>query len=765
MAAAALIVVIFSAADSTQSELLQLQDLSAGEGGGYALPPGYEGSGAESRDHSRWWEHNSPSSAPSPHRKPASPKAPSPSESPKRVNTAALPASMLEAMDTSIDPCEDFYTYSCGKWDAAATIPDDKTSWLRSWDIPSERIETEMKLAMEEDKGIVGTFYQSCMNEVAIDKLGNEPLQPMLKKVEEVKDMKSLTNMLVWMGNRDNGALFGWGVSPDSENPESRAFYMSPGGMTLPDQSYYLENAPEMKEHRAIEKGIIEKLLVNAGVSEEQARKDALNCLAIETRTAEITMKREEARGAVGKRITRKQLKETVPLFHWDTFFEGIGMHDVGLEGGPQLIMRDDKFFDKFDNILTNPNPAYAKLSSLVGSDAEWEVAGLDYEPAEKADGVFDEADAEVIKSYLRYTLVSSYATYLAPTEFAEVLKPLFTDLYGIKERPVRWKKCYHSTNSVMAGHVSKLYVQKFFPDENRQTALRMLGEIRDQFKADLKDVPWMDDSTRPKAVQKLDDMVFEVGYPTEWPEWCEMDGLRTDSFMANYQKTEECRAAKQRKKLYEKVKRREWQYAGSTDVNAYYSQKVNGLFIPAAVLDKPFFSPDFDEARNYGSIGAVLGHEMTHGFDDQGRKFDNTGKRSEWWDTNTVDGFTKKAQCISDQFSGYTIHGDKKVSGELTLGEDIADSGGLKMAHHAWQKAAVRERSAEEERLFFLSFAQTWCGVERKKAEETQLFDSHAPRRWRVMGTLSNSEGFQKAFQCPNGSVMNRGSDRCQLW
>ena len=164
--------------------------------------------------------------------------------------------------------------------------------------------------------------------------------------------------------------------------------------------------------------------------------------------------------------------------------------------------------------------------------------------------------------------------------------------------------------------------------------------------------------------------MVFEVGYPTEWPEWCKMEGLREDSFFANYQKTESCRADKHRKKLYEPVKRREWQYAGSTDVNAYYSQKVNGLFIPAAVLDKPFFSPAYDSARNYGSIGAVLGHEMTHGFDDQGRKFDKTGMRAEWWDAKTVDGFTQEAECISDQYGGYTIHGDKKVSGKLTLGE-----------------------------------------------------------------------------------------------
>ena len=361
--------------------------------------------------------------------------------------------------------------------------------------------------------------------------------------------------------------------------------------------------------------------------------------------------------------------------------------------------------------------------------------AGLDYVPGHRhADGKFDEADAEVIKSYLRYTIVSSYATYLPPADFAEVMVPLFTDLYGIKQRPVRWKKCYHSTSSVMAGHVSQLYVDKYFPHENRAAALRMLGEIREQFKADLMRVPWMDDATRPKAIEKLDEMVFEVGYPSEWPEWCALEGLREDAFLANYQKTEACRVDKHRKKLYEKVKRREWQYAGSTDVNAYYSQKVNGLFIPAAVLEKPFFSPEYDAARNYGSIGAVLGHEMTHGFDDQGRKFDKTGKRVEWWDEHTVDGFKSKAQCISDQYGGYTIHGDKKVSGDLTLGEDIADAGGLKMAHHAWQRAAQAEgktRTVSEEQLFFLSFAQTWCGVERKQAEETQLFDAHAPRKW----------------------------------
>ena len=361
--------------------------------------------------------------------------------------------------------------------------------------------------------------------------------------------------------------------------------------------------------------------------------------------------------------------------------------------------------------------------------------AGLDYVPGHShADGKFDEADAEVIKSYLRYTIVSSYATYLPPADFAEVMVPLFTDLYGIKQRPVRWKKCYHSTSSVMAGHVSQLYVDKYFPHENRAAALRMLGEIREQFKTDLMRVPWMDDATRPKAIEKLDEMVFEVGYPSEWPEWCALEGLREDAFLANYQKTEACRVDKHRKKLYEKVKRREWQYAGSTDVNAYYSQKVNGLFIPAAVLEKPFFSPEYDAARNYGSIGAVLGHEMTHGFDDQGRKFDKTGRRVEWWDEHTVDGFKSKAQCISDQYGGYTIHGDKKVSGELTLGEDIADAGGLKMAHHAWLSAAQAEgktRTVAEEQLFFLSFAQTWCGVERKQAEETQLFDAHAPRKW----------------------------------
>jgi len=677
-----------------------------------------------------------------------------------------LPREMLSAVDPAIDPCNDFYSFACGKWDEKASIPDDKTSWLKSWDVPAQRIENEMRNAVEADSGVVGTYYRSCMNEDAINKLGNKPLQPWLKRIDEVKDMKSLTNLLVYLGNHNNGAFFGWSVTADSQHPETRAFYLSPGGMTLPDQSYYLSNDEEMKEHRATEKEVIEQLLINAGVEPEQAKMDALNCLALETRTAENVMPKEAARKAKGKRLTREQLKLLVPLFHWDDFFQGIGMADVGLEGGPQLIMRDDKYFEKLDSIFTDPNPNYSQLPLMVKSSELYRTAGLEYKPSDESsiDEKFDENDAAVLRSYLKYTIVSTFAPVLPAESFAEVLKPLFTDLYGIKNRPERWKKCYHSTTGAMSGHVSKLYVEKFFPEENKIAALNMLDKIRQSFKGDLDQVSWMDEDTRVKAEGKLEQMVFEVGYPSDWPHWCKLEGLSEDEYFNNYLKTEVCRVEKSRQKLREKVDRREWHYAGATDVNAYYSQKVNGLFIPAAVIDKPFFSAEYDDARNYGSLGAVLGHEMTHGFDDQGREYDGQGRRHEWWNKGTVDAFNERARCISKQYGSYTMNG-KPVNGELTLGEDIADAGGLKMAHRAWASSGTSTRSTLEQRMFFLAYAQTWCGVERKEAENTLLFDAHAPRKWRVLGTLSDSEGFAKAYNCPAGSIMNRGVERCTLW
>lgn len=606
------------------------------------------------------------------------------------------------------------------------------------------------------------------MNLNAIEKEGVKPLQPWFERIDKIKDTKSLTTYLVDLGRHNNGAFFGWDIAADSEDPERRVFYVGPGGVTLPDRSYYLTNDMEMLAHRAVERDTIERLLVLAGFDKVQARKDALNAMAFETRTAEVKLPKEDTRGMKGSRIMREDLKKKVPLIHWDAWFEGMGVSDVGMPGGPQLVMREDSYFDKLPSLLTNPNPNLAKLNSLVATEKEFESAGLEYTPTpeDSLDSTFDEADAEVLRSYLRYMIVSDYAPYLNPDTFAEKgLKPLYADLYGVKERPPRWQKCYHATSSAMGGHISKLYVDKFFSEDNRKAAQNMLEEIRGVFKEDLEEVHWMDAETKKAAEHKLKEMVFEVGYPTEWPKWCKIGELHDDKYLENYEKTEKCKFDRHMEKLREPVKRREWNYATSTDVNAYYSQKVNGLFIPAAVLDPPFFSSKYESYRNYGSIGSVLGHEMTHGFDDEGRKFDSTGRRHEWWNKETVLAFKDKAKCIKDQFGGYTLHG-KPVSGKLTLGEDIADAGGLKMAYRAWLKAGPNgQRPEDEKRLFFLSFAQTWCGIERKEAQDALLFDAHAPRKLRVLGALSDNKDFAEAWGCPAGSVMNRGQERCRLW
>jgi len=678
---------------------------------------------------------------------------------------AALPEDMRTAINPTVDPCEDFYTYACGTWDSAAKIPDDKASWLRSWDVPAKRIEDEMQKAVEEDNGIIGTYYASCMDTKTINALGNQPLQPWLKMVDNVKDMNSLSSLLAQLGNYNNGAFFGWSVTVDSRHPEKRAFYMGPAGTTLPDQSFYTSNDEEMIQHRAKERDVIATLLVNAGVEPAQARKDALNVLALETRTAEVTLRKEDARGASGTRVTREELQKMVPLMPWDEFFSGLGMADVGVKDGPQIVLHDERFFQNLDNIFCNPNPNIAHIDALTATDAWFgSEAAVRYTPSvdTPSDGVFDPEDAAALRSSLRYMLVSTFVPVLPEDDFAEVIQRLFSDLYGTMQRPARWKKCYHATEKAMGSHMSKMYVDKFFPAANRESAEAMLQEIRETFKEDIETVAWMDGDTRRKAKAKLDQMVFEVGYPTKWPKWCNLDSLNKKEFAANYVRTEKCKADKQRRRLHEDVDRREWSSEGSTDVNAYYSQKVNGLFIPAAVLDPPFFNADFPSARNYGSIGAVLGHEMTHGFDDEGRKFDGLGRRHAWWKESTVTAFDDRAKCIREQFSGYQLHG-KHVNGKLTLGEAIADLGGVKMAHKAWRKGG--QRTEAEDRLFFLAFAQTWCGVERPKAEDQGLFDAHAPRKWRVRGTLADVPAFAAAYSCPAGSAMNPGSARCSLW
>jgi len=613
---------------------------------------------------------------------------------------------------------------------------------------------------------LTSPFWQSCMDEDAINSLGTKPLTPWLAKVEEVKDMRSLTSFLAFLGEYDNGAFFGWSVSNDSRNPERRALHLSPGGMTLPDRKYYISNDLEYLEHRAVEKGVIQQLLVNAGVDAAQAEVDAFNVIAIETRTAELRQPHEEARSAEGVYVSRDELKAREPAFYWDDFFAALQLDDVGLEGGSPIVLHDNHFFSHgLSALLENPNPEYAHVTTLSGSGLSFGgTAGLEYVAFDKSeeDHSFDPEDAKILQSYLRYTIVSTFMGHLPEKTFGDVMKPMLLDLYGLKERPPRLKKCIRATNSAMGGHVSKAYVEKYFPEANREAAVGMLENIRGEFKADLETLPWMDDATRLKAVNKLDNMVFEVGYPTRWPHWCDLGELNEKQFLENYVKTEKCRVKRELQKLKENVDRREWS-TGVTTINAYYSQKVNGLFIPAAVLNKPFFSPSYPSARNYGSIGAVLGHEMTHGFDDQGRKFDATGERRKWWDKETENNFDTRAKCISDQFSGYTLHG-KPVSGELTLGEDIADGGGLKMSYKAWKGAG--KRSPAEERIFFLSFGQTWCGVERKETEETMLFDVHAPRKWRVLGTLANNEDFSRAYDCPVGSVLNPGPEkRCKLW
>jgi len=327
-----------------------------------------------------------------------------------------------------------------------------------------------------------------------------------------------------------------------------------------------------------------------------------------------------------------------------------------------------------------------------------------------------------------------------------------------------RWRKCYFVCVRAFKEPAAKIFVDKYFSQSTEATAMEMLANVRVAFEDHLMNLEWMDNETRAHAIEKLEAMRFEVGYPEGWPETAKWQPLDlTGGFFADMETIALQRSERSRERVFEKPDRNKWTHAATT-VNAYYSRAKNALFIPAGILQAPFFDADFPPARNYGGIGAILGHEMTHGFDDNGRKYDAEGRRLNWWDERTDGRFDRRADCMAKQFSEYTVAGDKHVNGNLTLGENIADSGGLRMAYYAFLSQQPDAENLDK-RAFFLSYAQLWCAVQRDKSEQAHVVGGvHSPKRWRVIGTLSDSAEFADAFKCPAGSPMNP-EEKCVVW
>lgn len=635
--------------------------------------------------------------------------------------------------------------FACGGFEKKEVIPEDLGGFARSWDGGSAKIYEEMKTLLESDPGKAGDWYRSCMMVDEINEAGAAPLKPYLEELEKMKTYEDLWQVMSQFQFWDVPAFFDWWVGADNLHPEKMNLYFGTGGLILPDQSYYTDDSAEMRSHRAAYREFIVAQLTLAGRTPEEANSDADQCIEIETELS--VYQRLEPYVALKqsfKHITQEELVNTYPNVNFTMLLANLGIPHAG-------VTRKD--------IVVKSPAFYQRLSDFFGKHSP-----------------------ESLIPYMRWHLVYNLSPLLSKEFLAATLK-VDANLMGISKQPERWHKCTAATKSALPSITDKLFIDNFFSEDDRQIALTMLDYIRAAFKADLEQVQWMTDDSRTAALEKLSQIFFECGHPLLWPE----NDWAVDPKSYFHNSLSACEAKKKQKlaRLDAPRDRRRWSMSVMS-VNSYYDNAVNGLFITAGMLQKPFFNSGYSMERNFGGVGAIMGHELTHGFDNTGRKYDQHSRLRDWWDRQTVDEFDSRGQCIARLYSSFEMLG-LHVKGNATLGENIADFGGIQSAYHGWlswfkdnhckgiskeempmtfelcQRTGVPEH--HQRQLFWISYGQNWCDKERKQSMKMSLTtDEHAPDMFRVNGPLSQNDDFARDFACPAGSKMNP-QPKCKLW
>jgi len=652
---------------------------------------------------------------------------------------------MRDQMNFSVNPCDNFYEYACGRFEEVTEIPEDMGGFARSWDGGSAKIYKEMRSVLETDKGKAGDWYRSCMMVDYINKEGAKPLQPYLEQIANIKTYNDLWAVMAQFQYWDVPAFFDWWVGADNLEPTKMNLYFGTGGLILPDQSYYTADTAEMRSHRAAYREYIVTQLTLAGRTAEEAERDADACLEIETELA-IYQRLEPYVPLKDSfhHINQTELESSLPNIDFRMLFDRLNISDVGVDR-KNIVVKAPQFYNRLSDFFGKRSP-----QSLI--------------------------------PYLRWHLTYNLSPLLAKP-FLEATLKVDANLMGISQQPERWHKCVAATKSALPMVVDRLFIERFFSSEDRRVAVSMLGYIKEAFKRDLEGVEWMSDESRAAALQKLDNIFFECGHPDHW-DTCDWDVSPTSYFENSLSS---CAAKKMRKleRLSQPADRRRWSMSVMS-VNSYYDNAVNGLFITAGMLQKPFFDAAWDMARNFGGVGAIMGHELTHGFDNTGRKYDPDSRLRDWWDAETIAEFEERAQCIARLYNKFEIVGTH-VRGNKTLGENIADAGGIKAAYGAWHAWFVEEHCRDVDReampmthqlclraarptpaqrkLFWVSYGQNWCDKERDQSLKLSVqTDEHAPDRFRVNGPLSQSLDFARDWACPLGSPMNPVR-KCSLW
>lgn len=663
------------------------------------------------------------------------PVAPSPAD----LSRDAIRAAVVSSMDRAADPCNDFYRYSCGGWLDSTQLPADQARWVRSFSTITERNRETIQALLEDaakspgddaDRRKIGDFYAACMDEAAIEAAAATPLAPYFEAIAKVGDPASLLRVTGQLHRAQVPALFGFAPLPDFKRPDFTIGFAFQGGLGMPDRDYYVSEDPKKRELLGKYERHVASMLELAGEPAAGAAAAAARIVAFETELAKISRERAalRQREKLYNKIDRAGLEQLAPSLPWAVYFEAIGY-----PAATEMSVAVPEFFEGLERLAgTTPWPTF--------------------------------------REYLRWHTVNAAA---------EVLSRAFVDadfefygrtLAGQAEIQPRWKRCVAATSGLLGEVIGKLYVEREFAGNSKQVALEMIRDIEHAFEANLPNLVWMDDTTRARALEKARKVANKIGYPDVWRDYSSLAVGRA-SHAANTLAGVGFEYDRRMRKLGQPVDRAEWLMTPQ-QVNAYYNALLNEIVFPAGILQPPFFHKDHPAALNYGAIGAVMGHELTHGFDDQGRKNDGDGVLREWWEPEVAAKFEAAARCVDEQFSTFEVEPGVRINGKLTLGENIADLGGMKQAHLAylaWEKRHGKPEPLIEgltdEQLLFVSWAQTWCSLSTPEYLRQQVtVDSHSPGMFRAVGAPMNSPEFHRAFSCKPGDKMVPAKV-CTVW
>jgi endothelin-converting enzyme/putative endopeptidase len=671
----------------------------------------------------------------------AAPKPAGPAAGADKPITALpyTPSLDLPSMDKSADPCVDFYQYTCGGWMKNNPIPPDQAGWSVYgklaqdnqrflWGILDDLSKRVDGRTPQQQK--IGDYFAACMNEPAVEKLGATPLKPALAEIAAIKTKQDLAALLgrEHLSNATEGLFFNFGSSQDYSDSDQVIAFAQDGGLGLPDRDYYTKTDAKSEEIRQKYLIHVQNMLKLLGDSPDAAKSEAQTIMAIETALAKASLTRVEQRDPhnLFHKMDRKGLQALTPGFDWDTYLK-----TIGLPGVDTFNVTQPAFYKELDRQLAN--------NSL-----------------------------DNLKTYLRWQMAHANAPYLSSKFVDENFNFYSRTLRGVEQQPPRWKKCVRLVDALLGEALGQEFVNRAFTPETKKSTLLMTRQIEQAMADDIQQLAWMGLETKKQALEKLHSVVNKIGYPDKWRDYSSVE-VRRDDFLGNVQRSIIFESRRQLAKIGKPLDRGEWGMTPPT-VNAYYNPQMNDINFPAGVLQPPLYDPRLDDAPNYGNTGGTIGHELTHGFDDEGRQFDAKGNLRDWWSKEDSEQFDKRGQCIVDQYAQYVIVDDIKINSKLTEGEDIADLGGLILAYVAW-KAQTRDQHLETrdsftpDQRFFIGYAQWACENERpENLRVSAITNPHSPGKYRVNGLMVNMPEFQKAFGCKAGQPMV-GEKRCRVW